>query len=175
MKLVYFFQLLFVFSFLFGCKENVKDLDYCFIHETDQSFVNTDKSDMVKFQEDKLKRAALIKQNFKDLIHYAEASGFPFVTTNMAMLDSCKYRAVTMTMIHAAQIQPEVFFSQKNIKLFKKELAKGNIRPELLKASIIALVKVYDICSTLKSRIEYALNEWEFKNSLIKDAKFINC
>jgi len=174
MKLIYFFQFICVLSCLFGCRENVKDLDYCFIHETDQSFVNTDKSDMVQFQEDKLKRASLIKKNFKDLIYYSESYEFPFVEPNTSVLDSCKYWAVTMTMIHAAQVQPEEFFSEKNVKLFKKELEKGNIRIELLEQSVIIMVKTKDISKTLEPKIKNALNEWGLESDLINDANFID-
>ncbi len=175
MKLIHYFLLLCFFLCLFGCRENVKDLDYCFIHETDQSFVNNDKSDMSQFQEDKLKRASLIKKNFKDLVNYSESFGFPYVEPNTSVLDSCKYWAVTMTMIHAAQIQPEEFFSEKNIKLFKKELEKGNIRIELMEQSVIIMVRTYDICRNLESAIKYALSVWGLKNNLLNDAKFIDC
>jgi len=92
-----------------------KDLDYCLIHKTDQRFVNTDKSNMEQFQKDKSKRAALMKQNFKDLISYAELHEFPYVEPNTSVLDSCKYWAVTMTMIHAAQVELESLFSKKNL------------------------------------------------------------
>lgn len=175
MKLIYFFQFVCVLLCSFGCKENVKDLNYCFIHETDQSFVNTDKSDMVQFEKDKLKRASLIKKNFKDLICFSESFGFPFVEPNTSVLDSCKYWAVTMTMIHAAQVQPEGFFSEKNTKLFKRELEKGNIRIKLLEQSVIIMVKTKDLCKAMESKIKYALNLWGLESALINDAKFINC
>ena len=97
---------------LIACKEDPIKLDYCKMISEDQSYVNTDKSDMVKFKADKAERHKIFVNNFELIMRKTKQEGFPYVSLNNYQKDSCKYSAVTMTMIHTAQSNPNVFFSK---------------------------------------------------------------
>ncbi len=101
--------------------------------------------------------------------------GFPFVSIENYQRDSCKYWAVSMTMIHTAQSNPEVFFSKKYTEIFKSELDKGNIERKLLEQSCIITAKTNELCEELQSNIKYATDLWEIEYSIFDEAKFIKC
>ena len=164
-----------VFSGLQSCNEKVAVLDYCKILTDDQLDVNWDKSDMAKFEADKIKRSNRITNNFELLIRETKENGFPVVSLNFADDENCKSRAVTMTMIHIAQINPKLFFSGYYSKLFKLEIDKGNLDKELLKRSCIIAFKTEEICENLKSNIEDAINLWKLELSIMRDTKFVKC
>ena len=78
-------KLLSIGLFLFGlvaCKEEPIILDYCKMISEDQSYVNTDKSDMVKFNADKKERHKIFKKNFELIIRKTKQAGFPYVSLN---------------------------------------------------------------------------------------------
>ena len=163
------------FSSLISCNEKSIDLDYCKMLSDDQSNVNWDKSNMMKFDDDKIKRNKKIINNFKLLIDESKINGFPRVNLDFSSPDSCKNRAVTMTMIHIAQINPNLFFGDKYSKLFKTEIDKGNLDKELLRRSSIVCFRTEEICEFLKPKIEIALNLWDIHSSILKHAKFVKC
>ncbi len=141
----------------------------------DQAFVNTDKSDLERFNSDKLKRRKIFKKNFDLIMDKTRQDGFPFVSIENYQRDSCKYWAVSMTMIHTAQSNPEVFFSKKYTEIFKSELDKGNIERKLLEQSCIITAKTNELCEELQSNIKYATDLWEIEYSIFDEAKFIKC
>ena len=165
----------FFISGIISCKEDAIILDYCKMFSEDQSHVNTDKSDMVEFNADKAERHKIFKKNFDLIIQKTEQEGFPFVSLNNYPKDSCKYFAVSATMIHTAQSNPDVFFSKKYADLFKREMDRGNIEKKLLEQSSLFTAKTIDLCNELKPKIEYAINKWGIDSEIFKEAKFINC
>jgi hypothetical protein len=160
---------------LVACKENPIQLDYCKMISEDQSFVNTDKSDMKSFQADKAERHKIFKKNFDLIMQKTKQEGFPYVSLDNYPKDSCKYWAVSMTMIHTAQSNPGVFFSKQYADLFKREMDKGNIEKKLLEQSSMITAKTIDLCDELKPTIEYATKKWGIDSDIFKEANFIQC
>ena len=160
---------------LVACKQEPIELDYCKMIEEDQSYVNNDKSDMVKFNADKSERHKLFAKNFDLIMQKTNHDGFPKTSLTSYPKDSCKYWAVSMTMIHTAQSNPKLFFGRKCADLFKTEMDKGNIERKLLEQSSIITAKTIDLCEDLKSRIEYATKIWGLESQIFDTANFINC
>jgi len=149
----------------------------------DQQYVNYDKSD-INYMEDKKKRHEIFENNFNRLLQVTKQDGFPKVSLKTYKQDSCKYEAVTMTIIHIAQSKPEVFFSKKIAHLFNQELRKGNIEKKLLQKSTVVMAKTMEICISQKKKMEYAINLWqiaqdtfqgEVVSDVVENATFINC
>ncbi len=164
--------------FLFGliaCHEEPINIDYCKMISEDQTYVNTDKSDMVKFKADKEVRHKIFEKNFELIMEKTKQDGFPFVSLNNYPKDSCKYWAVSMTMIHTAQSNPNLFFSKKYANLFKREMDKGNIEKKLLEEPSIITAKTIDLCVELRPDIEYAVKLWGIKLDIFDEANFIEC
>lgn len=170
--------MLYIGFFLLGliaCHEQSIILDYCKMLSEDQSYVNTDKTEMVKFKADKEERHKIFKRNFELIIKKTNKEGFPYVSLNNSSIDSCKFWAVSMTMIHTAQSDPDVFFSKKYADLFKRELDKGNLEKRLLEQPSIITAKTIDLCDELKPDIDYAIKLWGIKSDIFDEANFINC
>lgn len=157
------------------CKVDPIKLDYCTMMSEDQSFINYDMSNMVKFNEDKIKREQLFKKNFDLLMLKTKQDGFPNVTVNDFMLDSCKYWAVSMTMIHTAQTNPELFFSNRTANLFKREMDKGNLRKAILEESCVFVASTNDLCNQLSDDIRVACDLWEVDHSIFENTVFVKC
>ena len=160
---------------LIACNEEPIKLDYCKMISEDQSYVNNDKSDMVKFKVDKAERHKIFKKNFDLIMQKTKQEGFPYISLNNYQKDSCKERAILMTMIHTAQSNPNIFFSKKYADLFKREIDKGNIEKELLERSSIITAKTIDLCDELKPNIEYATKKWGIDLHIFNEANFIAC
>jgi hypothetical protein len=158
-----------------ACGQEALILDYCKMISEDQSYVNTDKSDMVNFKADKAKRHEIFKKNFDLLMMKTKQAGFPYVSLNNYQQDSCKYWAVSMTMIHTAQSNPSLFFNKKYAKLFKREMDKGNIEKKLLRQASTITAKTIDLCETIKPNIKYATELWGIDYSIFEEANFIKC
>jgi hypothetical protein len=89
---------------LAGCK--TAELDYCRMLELDQSHVNSDTTNMVKFEADRTKRIELIKDNFKELIEYSKNNRFPEMgKLDASGVDSCRNWAVFITCFHIGQLE----------------------------------------------------------------------
>lgn len=144
----------------FACGKKIVDLPYCEMHEHDQSYVNTDKSDLQKYENDRSNRLKLIENNFELLINYSKRNGFPFVEPNLSVLDSCKYWAVTMTMLHTAQTRPEHFFSKKMSIFFKKEIDKGFLPKDLLEKCLILTTKTTTLSKDEQLDLASAAKLW---------------
>ena len=160
---------------IIACKEEPIALDYCKMISEDQSYVNTDKSNMVKFKADKVERHKIFKKNFELIMKKTDQDGFPYISLNNYPQDSCKYWAVSMTMIHTAQSNPQNFFSKKYVDLIKQEMDKGNIEKKLLKQSSEITARTIELCTKLKPKIEYALNRWELESTIFNEANFVKC
>ena len=165
----------FFFILNISCNEKQIEIDYCKMLERDQSFVNNDKSNIEEFNSDKAKRAVLINQNFELLIKKTKQSGFPNIQNNQTLKDSCLERAVTITMIHKSQIDPDQFYGKSMVKLFKNELEKGNLDNEILKKSCLITAMTTDLCENLRPRMKSALALWKLDKELLGKAKFISC
>jgi len=160
---------------ILSCQNEAITLDYCKMIKDDQSYVNTDKSNMSQFISDKEKRSKLIKQNFNLLIKKTKQTGFPNLNIHQMNIDTCKNRAVTMTMIHASQTNPKQFYDKKLAKLFKKEIENGKLDKEILRKSSIITARTIELCSDYKSEIEKALELWDIDPQIFAQAKFIDC
>ena len=158
---------------LLSCNEQTIDLDYCKMIAEDQSFVNTDKSDMETFNADKASRKKLIEKNFDLLVQKTRQSGFPMIQDES--MESCKSRAVTMTMLHGAQTLPELFFSEPYVALFKAEMDKGNLERKILLIASTLTARTVELCDGQQPEIEAALALWELDVSLFAEAKFMHC
>jgi|GEM_PF-1387940 len=152
-----------------------KKLDYCQMLADDQSYVNNDKSDIEKYNSDRAKRSELLERNFELLIGEIRANGFPDISITGNQIDSCKNRAITITMIHAAQGKPEVFFGMENARLFQKELSNGNLDREVLRRATIIAVRTNDFCENLKPMISKSCELWGLDFSIFDQSSFVAC
>lgn len=160
---------------LLACQEAVVNLDYCKMISEDQSYINTNKTDLVNFEADRTERDEIIKRNFELIMHKTKQEGFPSITLNNSPKDSCKHWAVLMTMIHTAQSNPNTFFSKEHADLFKREMDKGNIEKKLLVQSSIITARTIDLCSELKPKIAYATKKWGIDFDIFNKTRFIPC
>jgi hypothetical protein len=162
-------------SGLIACNEAPINLDYCKMISEDQLHVNNDKSDTLKYKADRAERYKTFKKNFELIMQKTKQEGFPYVSINNFAEDSCKYWAVSMTMIHTAQSNPELFFSKEYADLFKREMEQGNLERELLERSSIITARTMELCNELKPKLEYAIKTWEIRSNTFDEANFINC
>lgn len=160
---------------LTSCQEEPIKLDYCQMIAEDQSFVNPDKSDMDQFNADRAKRRVLIINNFELLMRKTKQTGLPYVSIGGDSSQTCKHRAVTMTMLHAAQSIPEKFFGKKYAAIFQQEVEKGNLEPELLKISSLLTANTINLCEQLKPEIKAALKLWGLDPAIFANATFVEC
>jgi hypothetical protein len=158
-----------------ACKKESVELDFCKMISEDQLYVNNDKSNMEKYNMDKIERHRLFKKNFNLIMLKTKQEGFPSISLSNAQADSCKFWAVSMTMIHTAQSEPNVFFSKKYVDVFKEEMDKGNLEKELLRRSSITTAMTIDLCEALKPNIKYATKTWDIDPKIFTEAKFITC
>lgn len=153
------------FVFLTSCQSDVPIvLDYCKMHAEDQSFLD-----------DSFKRKEMFKKKIHQIMAYTRQQGFPKVSFYDEPFDSCKYWAVTGTMIHIAQAEPALLFNQKTIDFFKKEMEKGNLDKELFIPAFKISSRTNTFCETMKPDIEYALQLWELDASYFEEATYIKC
>ena len=169
---IFLFAVVFI---CFGCQRKPYELDYCKMLKDDQSFVNQDKSDMAKFESDRAKRAELLAMNFDLLLAKTYLDGFPTIHKIITTTDTCKRQAVQITMIHAAQSNPKLFFSEGVVSIFQKELKKGNLDVDVLRKAVIISARTKEFCSALKPKINAALDAWELSQSLFQEARFVEC
>lgn len=157
-----------------GCgTKTASPLDYCTMLKKDQDNINLDKSDP-NYEDDRTNRINDIKKNFEELISYSRINGFPYVEINMAGSDSCKFWAITMTMIHAAQTQSEYFFSPKMAVYFQKEIDNGHLNYELIEQCIEA-AQISKICRTQRKSIHNAMTIWGMDTTTLNEFNFIEC
>lgn len=170
-------QLFFVFLLLLqlSCSEEKIVLDYCTMIAEDQLHVNQDKSDMDRFNADRKKRHKIFEKNFDLLMQKTRQDGFPFVSLQTYAADSCKYWAVTMTMLHTAQSDPAKFFSKKYARIFQAELNKGNIEKSLLEKSCTLTANTIALCEDLKPDIRRSVEMWGVDFAVFEVADFVKC
>lgn len=89
--------------------------------------------------------------------------------------DSCQNRAITMTMIHIAQSEPDQFYGSEVASLFKAELTNGNLDKDILIRSSIVAAKTMEFCNDSRLTINRALELWGLDNNIFEEAKFIDC
>lgn len=150
-------------------------LDYCAMLETDQSYVDHDEKDETVRAENSRKRDEIFKENFVSMIELTKQDGFPDISTNETPQDSCRWWAVTMTLIHMAQAEPEVFFDEKTVSLFKNELQKGNVESENLAPPFRVSFMTNTFCNDLKEPIQEAMIAWGVESRINAEPKFKDC
>lgn len=158
-----------------SCK-NEAELDYCNMLALDQSYVNTDTSDMKKLKADKLKRKELIKNNFKELIEYSNRNRFPEMgKLNVTGLDSCRNWAVFITCFHIGQIEPQLFFEMQTVKVLTREIQKGNLKSSSLFTSLREGFKFHEFCESKKDVIHKTLETWKIQIDELPVIRFKSC
>jgi len=167
-----------IFILIISCKGDDLILDYCEMLDEDQSHVNHDRSDMVKYISDQNLRLSVFKKNFEMIMQKVDESGFPNssnITTQDESTNGCIDDAVKMIMIHTAQSNPELFFSSKNAKIFKREMDKGNLSRKTIILATNLAVNTIDMCDYLKPRMDYAMKLWGLTGAIYTDNNFIKC
>jgi hypothetical protein len=159
---------------LTGCKD--KELDYCKMLELDQSYVNLETPDMENLEANREKRKMLIKNNFKDLIDYADRNRFPEMgKLDVSGVDSCRNWVVFITCFHIGQIEPQLFFEDKTVEVLTREIERGNLKSSSLFTSFIEGFKSHEFCESKKDIIYGALETWQIKIDELPSMKFKNC
>ena len=159
-----------------GCNSNKPiEIDYCKMLTRDQSYVNREELDPVKRESNREKRKEIFIENYDQIIQLTKQKGFPNINFEDLPQDSCKYWAVTATLIHMAQSKPEIFFSEKTISLFKDEMNKGNLEPEDLTPAFRLSFTTNEFCEDLKETINKAVQVWEMKPHVNQEPKFKKC
>jgi hypothetical protein len=160
-----------IFSCLACAPSNHISPDFCKILNADQSYINNDKSDKY-YSIDRKKRHAIYQNNFKEIMHYIEHSGFPSIHLNKSNVDSCKYNAITLTFIHVAQSKISTFFKPKTKKILLNNLASNVQLKQVLTKSILVAINTNSIdCSDmveLESFVNlFQLGSEEFQNEIL--------
>lgn len=159
-----------------SCESNQPiELDYCAMLTKDQSFVNHGETDSLKRASNYFNRKALFLENFEQLLERTKREGFPQVHFEELPKDSCKNWAITMTLIHMAQAQPDQFFKDEIISLFQNEIKKGNLQPEDLAPAFRVSFTTNEFCEALKAPIQRAVLNWELGSHLDKEPRFKKC
>ncbi len=163
-----------VIILIIGCQS--KELDYCKMLELDQSYVNTDTTDMVKMEIDRRKRKELIKNNFHELIDYAKNNGFPEMgKLDVSGIDSCRNWAVFITCFHIGQIEPQLFFEDETIEVLTKEIEKGNLKSSSLFTSFREGFRSHEFCETQKDVIRRTLQNWQIEIEKLPEIRYKKC
>ena len=130
---------------------------------------------MERFEADRAKRKALIEANFNALLEVIDREGFPTLTYKDKAENTCRYRALTMTMIHAAQLFPERFFGPSCVTFFATEMKAGRLEQDLLEQACIIALQTMNLCQELEPFMQQALIRWELDPALMSGASFVPC
>lgn len=161
---------------LVACKTNKPvEFDYCSMLETDQSHLNEGVADEIKRKENTSLRKKGFEENFQQILELTKQQGFPNVSFENLPKDSCKYWAVTSTLIHMAQTKPEVFFSEETTTLFKEEMNKGNLDSEDLTPAFRMSFATNEFCQNLEASINRAIQTLGMKPHLYGSPVFKKC
>ncbi|MCB9311011.1 MAG: hypothetical protein H6567_13215 [Lewinellaceae bacterium] len=163
-----------VIFLLMGCQS--KELDYCKMLELDQSHVCMDTTDMIKFQAERTIRHELIKNNFKELIEYADKNRFPEMgKLDVSGIDSCRNWAVFITCFHIGQIEPQLFFEEKTIEVLTREIEKGNLESSSLFTSFREGFRNHEFCKSQEEIIQSTLEKWEININELPEVRYKKC
>ncbi|MCC6722976.1 MAG: hypothetical protein IT258_00605 [Saprospiraceae bacterium] len=150
-------------------------IDYCKMLTKDQSHVNHVDTDTSVMNENNRIRQQIFLENYVQLIQSTKEEGFPNISEDNLPQDSCKYWAVTATLIHMAQAKPEIFFSEETISLFKKEMDAGHLKSEDLVPAFRISFTTNEFCDSLQETINKALQTWKMEPFLNSQPKFKKC
>ncbi len=156
--------LLCLFLLIISCtqKEKKIELDYCQMIAEDQ--------------DDTKDRYEAFIRNYQLLIDYTKQNGFPSIDENYLPQDSCKYQAVTFTLVHIAQTAPELLFNNEIIQLFSKEMKKGNLDvSDLYPAFKISSSQGQAFCEALKPYIDASFKAWQMDEELYERFRYEPC
>lgn len=154
---------------------NTIEIDFCKMLARDQSNLNYGETDETKREENKKKRRQLFLENYKAIIQLTKDNGFPNIDFGNSPQDSCKFWAVTSTLIHMAQSKPEIFFSEETISIFKEEISKGNMESQDLTAAFRVSFITNEFCEELEKPIRKAINSWGMEAHIKREPKFKKC
>ena len=161
---------------LTACKTNkAVELDYCKMLTKDQSHLNEVVIDPNKRKENTSLRNKGFEENFQQILVLTKQQGFPNVSFEELPKDSCKYWAVTATLIHMAQTKPEVFFSEEITSLFKAEITKGNLDSEDLMPAYRISFTSNEFCQKLEASINQAIQTLGMEPHLNGSPSFKKC
>jgi hypothetical protein len=159
-----------------SCEHNKPiEIDYCEMLARDQYYVNRDETDQAIREENSKKRRQIFEENYEQIIKLTKQEGFPKINFENLPQDSCKYWAVTITLIHIAQSRPEIFFSQETVALFKEEMEKGNLDSKNLAPAFRVSFMTNEFCEELQKPIQDAIESWKMESHLNRKPKFRKC
>lgn len=150
-------------------------IDYCEMLTKDQSHVNHVDTDTSVMKENNRIRQQIFLENYEQLIQLTKGEGFPNISFDSLPQDSCKYWAVTATLIHMAQAKPEIFFSEATISLFKEQMDAGNLESEDLTPAFRISFRTNEFCDDLQAPINKAIQTWGMEPHLDSQPKFKKC
>lgn len=161
--------------FCSSCENKVKkiELDYCEMYKKDQSFVAENSNPNLTEEENRIEREKLVIQNFNKLIQFTKEKGFP--QTFFKDPEACKFWSISLTLIHTAQMQPELFFHDSTIHLFSKELKSGRLKPELLIPVFKISSRTNVFCKTLEPQIEQSILIWDIPTQFSNSIQYKTC
>jgi hypothetical protein len=151
------------------------EIDYCEMLTRDQSHVNHVETEKSVMEENNKIRHQIFLENYEQLIQLTKDEGFPNISFDSLPQDSCKYWAITATLIHIAQSKPKIFFSEETISLFKEEMDKGNLESEDLTPAFRISFVTNEFCEDLQEIINKAIQTWGMESHLNGLPKFKKC
>jgi hypothetical protein len=159
-----------------ACTSNKSvEWDFCNMLTKDQSHLNDGVTDADKRKENTSLRNKGFEENFLQILELSKQQGFPNVSFEDLPKDSCKYWAVTATLIHMAQTKPEVFFSEEITLLFKEEMNKGNLDSDDLTPAFRMSFATNEFCQNLEASINHAIQTLGMKPHLYGSPIFKKC
>ncbi len=170
-------QVLVVISlFLIGCSTNEPlVLDYCAMLERDQTTPDKNETDTLLRRQILDQRRQSFVENFELLLAETKQNGFPFLDQETQQSDSCKYWAVTATLIHMGQAHPHKIFTREVIDLFANEMNEGRVTSGTLFPAFSVSFVTKEFCDTLENKINLALDNWKIDRDKLRTPRFKKC
>lgn len=175
MKNIHVFVFLILASNISCQLDNPVQINYCEMLTKDQSHVDFDYTDPQVVKSNVQQRKEIFLENYKQIIALTKQEGFPNINFDSLPQDSCKYWAITATLIHMAQAWPDVFFTEETISLLKKEMEEGNLESEDLTPAFRISFHTNEFCDNLEPLIKKAIDTWEMKPHLDSEPRFKKC
>lgn len=149
------------------------ELDYCAMLKEDQSNLSSAADTKSIAIEKRRKRIQIFSNNFNDIIDFTMQYGFPEFDQGDLKQDSCKYWAVVATLVHVAQTDRDVFFSEKTKEVFSREIQSARLPKEILYPALKMGIHS-PICDSLANNVFSALDLWGFEE-LKSDVRLQEC
>lgn len=107
------------------------------------------------------------------MLKQAKFCDLPTIKLDHALSDSCKYRAIDITLTHIAQIDVYLFFKNENKRIIKDQINKKNLPKRVLASALYTMLRTNDISPILRSELKLFINEFDIQDEIVQNEKLI--